>query len=119
MKTFTRAHVPIRVPAFLKYDAKYLRRAKTKLLQSYKKEQYAAARGGSTDLWKFRCTRATAERDYVTRLIGYYRAGNWMTAAQATQLQENFTREKMGKNGNVVAPPCPDYLMSMYPREVN
>jgi hypothetical protein len=121
--TLTRAHKLHRVPAFLQAKAKDLRRAKAKLLQLYKHEQCAAARGDantiSADLRNIRCSRATAERRYVGCLISYYREGNEMTTAQASQLQENFTRKTMGKNGNLVGPPSRDYLMSLYPREVN
>jgi hypothetical protein len=38
-----------------------------------------------------------------------------MSAQQATQLQKHFTREKMGDLGVSNS----EYLLSMYPRELN
>lgn len=119
--TFTGAQAR-RPPGFLKAQAAELRRAKTSLLRLYAQEQYTAAKvgpnTGDTPLQRIRTSRATAERRYVNCLIRYSRDANVMTTVQAEQLQEDFTRCREGKSGDMGSSNS-DYLLGLYPRELD
>jgi hypothetical protein len=109
-----------RAPGFLQAQAAELRQAKATLLRLYTQEQHAAynSRGlneRQSSLQMVRASRASAERRYVNCLIRYCRDANRMSAQQATQLQKHFTREKMSDLGVSNS----EYLLSMYPRELN
>ncbi|KAH4007433.1 hypothetical protein HBH98_010520 [Parastagonospora nodorum] len=117
--TFTRANER-RGHGFLQAQAAELRHARTTLVRLYTQEQHAFynSRGASarqSSLQMVQASRASAERRYVNCLIRYCRDANQMSAQQATQLQKHFTRERMGDLGVSHS----DYLLSMYPRELN
>jgi hypothetical protein len=104
----------------LQAQAAELRHARTTLVRLYTQEQHAVynSRGVNarqSSLQMVRASRASAERRYVNCLIRYCRDANRMSAQQATQLQKHFTRERMGDLGVSHS----DYLLSMYPRELN
>ncbi|KAH7412003.1 hypothetical protein DE146DRAFT_784606 [Phaeosphaeria sp. MPI-PUGE-AT-0046c] len=115
--TFTRANAR-RAPGSIHTQATELRNARATLLRLYAQEQNVISSGGidarQSTLQMIRASRATAERRYVNCLIRYCRDSNRMTAWQATQLQSDFTRQKMTNlgvyNGN--------YLLGLFPREL-
>jgi hypothetical protein len=114
-----RRRVPFqRVPGFLQVQATQLRQAKTSLTRLYMQEAeatYAQAAGARPDLNIIRSARAKAEQRFVEHLIKYLRDANRMDRYQATFLQEQFTREKMADTGASYQ----NYLLSMYPQELN
>ena len=116
--TFTRVNER-RAAGFLHAQAADLRAAKATLLRLYTQEQHALSKRGvnarQSTLQMVRSSRASAERRYVNCLIRYCRDANRMTAFQATQLQKDFTREKMGDLGVSNS----NYLLDMYPCELH
>jgi len=117
--TFIRANER-RGHGFLQAQAAELRHARTILVRLYMQEQTAVynSRGFNSrqsSLQMVRASRASAERRYVNCLIRYCRDANRMSAQEATQLQKHFTRERMSDLGVSHS----DYLLSMYPRELN
>jgi hypothetical protein len=115
--TFTRVNER-RAPGFLQAQAAELRQAKSVLVRLYTQENHIVgnrrlnARDSSLQI--IRASRASAERRYVNCLIRYCRDAKHMTAFQATQLQNDFARDKMGDLGRSNS----NYLLSMYPREL-
>jgi hypothetical protein len=115
--TFTRVNER-RAPGFLQAQAAELRQAKSVLVRLYTQENHIVGNGGlnarDSSLQIIRASRASAERRYVNCLIRYCRDANRMTSFQANQLQNDFTREKMGdlrfSNSN--------YSLGMYPHEL-
>jgi hypothetical protein len=107
-----------RATGFLQAQAAELRRAKATLLRLYNQEHSALAnrsinvRESSLNIIRF--SRASSERRYVNCLIRYLRDAGRMTSFQATQLQKDFTREKMADLGVSHS----SYLLNMYPREL-
>jgi hypothetical protein len=105
-------------PAFLQVQATELRQAKTHLTRLYTQETEAAhaeSLGGRTHLKGIRNSRGVAERRYVHGLIKYMRDANRMDRYHASYLQQMFTREKMADTGVSYQ----DYLLEMYPQELN
>lgn len=116
--TFTRASAR-RAPGFLQAQGAELRHAKATLLRLYTQEAHAVSKSRGINshdstLQMVRASRASAERRYVNCLIHYCRDAGRMNAAQATQLQKDFTREKMGDAHASNSA----YLLGMYPREL-
>jgi hypothetical protein len=115
--TFTRVNKR-RAPGFLQAQAAELRQAKAVLVRLYTQENHIVSNRGlntrESSLQIIRASRASAERRYVNCLIRYCRDANRMTPFQAKQLQNDFTREKMGDLGVSNS----DYLLGMYPREL-
>jgi hypothetical protein len=115
--TFTRVSER-RAPGFLQAQAAELRQAKAVLLRLYTQENYVLGNrelnAGKSSLQIIRASRASAERRYVNCLIRYRRDAKNMTAFEATQLQKDFTREKMSDLGVSNS----NYLLGMYPREL-
>jgi hypothetical protein len=104
---------------FLHAQAAELRHARTNLLRLYTQEAHAVAKSRGLNsrestLQMACASRASGERRYVNCLIRYCRDAGRMNAAQATQLQKEFTREKMG--GLYASNSA--YLLGMYPREL-
>jgi hypothetical protein len=117
--TFTRINER-RGHGFLQAQTAELRYARTILVRLYMQEQTAVynSRGVNvrqSSLQMVRASRASAERRYVNCLIRYCRDAKHMSAQEANQLQKHFTRERMGDLGVSHS----DYLLSMYPRELN
>jgi hypothetical protein len=116
--TFTRVNER-RAPGFLQAQAAELRQAKAILLRLYTQENHVLATqeqdARHSSLQVVRASRASAERRYVNCLIRYCRDAKRMTAFEATQLQKNFTREKMSDLGVSNS----SYLLSMYPHYID
>ncbi|KAF1848926.1 uncharacterized protein K460DRAFT_364866 [Cucurbitaria berberidis CBS 394.84] len=113
----SRHRVIIRMtPGYLQVQGNELSQAKTNLQRLYVQERNALTRGSAgISLPMIRASRGTAERRYVNCLVRYLRDANRMSAIQANQLQRNFTRDKMVGMGVSNQ----DYLLGMYPRELN
>lgn len=102
-------------PGFLQTQGNELRHAKMTLQRLYTQEHNAFRAGSaSANLPSIRASRATAERRYVNCLIRYLRDANRMSSGEATQLQHSFTRARMSAMLS-----NEDYLLGMYPRELN
>ncbi|KAF1970063.1 hypothetical protein BU23DRAFT_571114 [Bimuria novae-zelandiae CBS 107.79] len=103
---------------FVTPQAAELGRAKRNLEQLYTMEEQAfltAYMRRPEDIFAISSCRQCAERRYVNALIRYMRDSNQMTAAEATDLQRYFTRQKMEGMG----PINKTYLLGMYPRELH
>jgi hypothetical protein len=107
-----------RATGLLQAQAAELRRAKANLLRLYNQEHNALAKRSinarESSLNSIRFSRASSERRYVSSLIRYLRDAGRMTSFQATQLQKDFTRERMADLGVSHS----SYLLGMYPREL-
>jgi hypothetical protein len=104
---------PVRDPL-----ADNLRGAKTVLSRLYAQEASAfASTGNSTrgQLSSVQNRRGVAEKMYVNALVNYGMARRTMSARDATELQKTFAGKK--KSGRVQA--YKDYLLNLYPRELN
>ena len=107
-----------KVSPALRAQATELRAAKANLERAYTQEQSAmmlAARStGLPSNPPHAAARGRAERRYVNCFIRYSRDAKQMTAAQATEMQANFTRRKIEASGvNQVS-----FLLGMYPQEL-
>jgi hypothetical protein len=104
---------------FLHAQAAELRYAKANLLRLYTQEAHTITKSRGINprdstLQMVRASRATAERRYVNCLIRYCRDAGCMNAAEATRLQKDFTRERMGNFHSSNSA----YLLGMYPWEL-
>ncbi|KAL5113288.1 hypothetical protein ACEQ8H_008849 [Pleosporales sp. CAS-2024a] len=111
-----------RAPGFLLAQTAELGSAKTALARLYSQEEHAVlyynsqgSKAGDSGLGVVRASRASAERRYVNCLIRYCRKANRMSALEAGRLQRHFTRKKMSD----LKVSHKDYLLSMYPRELD
>ncbi len=106
-----RKAAPNNMPTALRAQAAELRSAKANLERSYNQEENIRHNFSVS----VRGARARAERRFVNCLIRYRRDANQMTAVEATEMQRNFTRQKMEE----VGVDNKSYLMGMYPCELN
>lgn len=121
LRTFSKAAArrnPTSIPHFLKTQATELREVKDILQRLYTQEAQALAApwNPDQDTNAISNSRASAERRYVNALIRYLRDAKRMNSGQAFKLQRRFTRKRMvgmGQEANR------DYLLAMYPRELN
>jgi hypothetical protein len=104
------------IPNYLNTQATDLRVAKRNMERLYTMEEDAMTSWTrpAQEIASLSSLRGTAERRYVNVLIRYLRNSQQMAAAEASDLQRYFTRQRMIGTG----PVNKAYLLGLFPKEL-